>query len=298
MLLHDLTKRGLIHPPRWLPDNTMYLTITGSQAYGVNQDDSDQDIYGVCMPPKEIMFPHLSGEIPGFGRQIQRFEVWSEHHVKRPDNHVTYDFAVFGIVKFFQLCMENNPNMLDTLATPRTCVIHSTPIAELIRENRKLFFHKGAYTKFRGYSYSQMSKIRNKVNSSNPKRASDIEKHGMDLKFAYHVVRLALECEQILTTHDLDLQRDREILKSIRRGEWTFDTLEQWFTDKERTLEELYVQSDLRAQPDEPSIKRLLMSCIEHHYGSLSQAVSLQPDMHTLLTDIQLLVDKYRRGGS
>lgn len=27
MLLHDLSKRNLIHPPRWLPDNTIYLTV-------------------------------------------------------------------------------------------------------------------------------------------------------------------------------------------------------------------------------------------------------------------------------
>jgi hypothetical protein len=82
MLLQDLAKKNLIHPPKWLPDNTIMLTIMGSQAYGVNQDASDQDVYGICIPPKELVFPHLAGEIPGFGRQIQRFEVWQEHRVK------------------------------------------------------------------------------------------------------------------------------------------------------------------------------------------------------------------------
>jgi predicted nucleotidyltransferase len=53
----------------------------GSQAYGVNTDTSDLDIYGVCIPPKEMIFPHLAGEIPGFGQQIQRFEMWQEHKV-------------------------------------------------------------------------------------------------------------------------------------------------------------------------------------------------------------------------
>ena len=85
MLLTDLSKRNLIHPPRWLPQNTVLLMIMGSQAYGVNNDDSDQDIYGVCIPPRELVFPHLAGEIPGFGTQIQRFEVWSEHKVMSGD---------------------------------------------------------------------------------------------------------------------------------------------------------------------------------------------------------------------
>jgi predicted nucleotidyltransferase len=265
----------------------------GSQAYGVSNDTSDQDVYGVCIPPKELVFPHLGGEIPGFGRQIQRFEVWQEHHVRRPDNQVEYDFSVYGIVKFFQLCTDNNPNMLDSLCVPRNCVIHSTAISEFIRENRKMFFHKGSYQKFRGYSYAQMSKIRNKTNSSNPKRAEDIEKNGMDTKFAYHVVRLALECEQILATPELDIQRDREILKSIRRGEWTFDRLEQWFTDKEKTLEDLYVKSDLRSCPDEDAIKKLLLQAMEMHYGSLQAVIKQDVTVEMLLNDLSAVIQRY-----
>jgi predicted nucleotidyltransferase len=296
MLLHDLNKRNLIHPPRWLADNTIYLTVMGSSAYGVSNDTSDQDIYGVCIPPKELVFPHLSGEIPGFGRQIQRFNVWQEHHVQHPDRKVEYDFAVYGIVQFFQLCMDNNPNMIDSLFVPRTAIIHTTPIAEMFRENRKLFLHKGAWHKFKGYAYAQASKIRNKVNSSNEKRAAQIAEFGYDLKFAYHCVRLMNEVEQILVEGDLDLQRNREQLKSIRRGEWTLEQFEAYFQNKEHALETAYANSALPHGPDEDRLKKLLMQCLEAHYGSLSQAVAVQPEMHTLLTDLQWLVDKYKGG--
>jgi hypothetical protein len=40
-------------------------------------------------------------------------------------------------------------------------------------------------------------------------------------KFAYHTVRLLNEAERLLLQGDLDLQRNREQLESIRRGEWT-----------------------------------------------------------------------------
>lgn len=40
----------------------------GSIAYGVFADQSDRDIYGFCILPKEDVFPHLAGEIPGFGQ--------------------------------------------------------------------------------------------------------------------------------------------------------------------------------------------------------------------------------------
>jgi len=81
MLLDDLAKKNLIHPPKWLPTNAVMVVVMGSQAYGVSNDASDLDVYGVCVPPKELVFPHLAGEILGFGRQIQRFEVWQEHKV-------------------------------------------------------------------------------------------------------------------------------------------------------------------------------------------------------------------------
>ena len=66
--LQRLTDRGLVKPPRWLPANVQYETIMGSVAYGVSSDTSDVDVYGWAIPPKEDIFPHLRGEILGFGR--------------------------------------------------------------------------------------------------------------------------------------------------------------------------------------------------------------------------------------
>lgn len=274
-------------------DNVSYMTTMGSQAYGVSTDDSDLDVYGFCIPPKDLVFPHLAGEIPGFGRQIQRFEQWQEHHVTDPNKKVEYDFAVFGIVKYFQLCMENNPNMIDSLFTPRNCVIHSTAVSEIVRENRKLFLHKGSWHKFKGYAYAQMAKIRNKVNANNEKRAASIAEHGYDLKFAYHIVRLLNEVEQILVEGDLDLQRNREQLKEIRRGEWTIDQVETYFETKERNLEATYAASTLPHSPDEDAIKRLLLNCLEQHYGSLTAAVSLDVNVEAMARDLRAVLDRY-----
>jgi hypothetical protein len=63
----------------------MYETVMGSQAYGVAVDNSDFDTCGFCIPAKEMLFPHLRGDIPDFGRQIQRFGVYQQHHVFDPD---------------------------------------------------------------------------------------------------------------------------------------------------------------------------------------------------------------------
>src|SRR4051812_35740825 len=162
----------------------------GSVAYGVSSDTSDMDLYGFCIPPLGLTFPHTEGDIPGFGTQIKRFEQWQEHHIKAPDSDQTYDFAVYSIVKYFQLCLENNPNMIDSLFTAPRCIIHSTQIGQMTRERRREFLHKGAWHKFKGYAYAQMGKIGAKTNHANEKRSASIAEHGYDLKFAYHVVRL------------------------------------------------------------------------------------------------------------
>jgi predicted nucleotidyltransferase len=299
MIIQRLSKSGLISPPKWLIDNVSFLGYSGSVAYGASSDTSDMDCFGFCIPPKHLIFPYsVGGEIVGFGRQQERFRVWSEHHIDVPGERKVYDFSIYNIVDFFNLAMENNPNVLDVLFLPRRCILHSTPIAEHVRTNRKLFLHKGSFHKYRGYMFAQMSKIRNKTNSSNPKRADLIEQHGFDTKFAMHVVRLALQAEQILVEHDLDLERNSEILKSIRRGEWTLEQIDEWAMNKERALELTYANSSLQHSPDQEKIKQVLIDCLTMHYGNLDQAVVRDTSMDRLLDDLRSIMDRYDRQGT
>lgn len=275
-IIKKLSKLGLAHPPKFLPDNIHYETMMGSVAYGVSSDTSDVDVYGFCIPPKDDVFPHLRGEILGFGRQKHRFEQYQEHHVKHT-NGTEYDLNNYSIVKYFQLVMENNPNMVDSLYTPVNCILHITGIGQMVRDHRDMFLHKGAYHKFRGYAFSQIAKIRNRERREG-KRKELIEEFGYDVKFAYHTVRLLDEAEQILETGTLDLQRSRKVLKAVRSGAWTQEQVLEYFDKKERYLEELYHSSSLPHSPDEDAIKSLLLNCLEAHYGSLDN-VFVEPGL-------------------
>jgi len=291
MIIQKLVKAKAIHPPKWLPTNTHYLTQMGSVAYGCSSDTSDNDVYGFCIPNLDMVFPHLAGEIPGFGKQIQRFDQWQEHHIMDVGAEKEYDFSIYSIVKYFQLCMENNPNMVDSLFTPINCIIHSTAIGNMVRDKRKLFLHKGCWPKFKGYAHSQLHKIKLKTPQEGSKRYDNVQKFGFDVKFAYHIVRLMLEAEQILAHGDLDLQRDREILKAIRRGEWTEQEIEKFFNDKEVGLERVYEESKLPWGPDEPKIKELLLNCLEHHFGSLDKVVIVPNKIENALRQIREICD-------
>jgi hypothetical protein len=124
------------------------------------------------------------------------------------------------------------------------------------------------------------------------KRGELVERHGYDVKFAYHVVRLLAEVEMILLEQDVDLQRNHEQLKAIRRGEWTGERLRQWRADKQGHLVRAYAESALTAIPDEPQIRALLLTRLAEHYGSLEGYV-VNPDravevLRTIQMDVSI----------
>jgi len=289
----DLHEKGLIKSaPRFLSGGIQYEVIMGSVAYGVSHDQSDMDIYGFCIPPRDYVFPHLRGEVTGFSTPGPQFDQYQEHHINDASalsgKGREYDLAIYSIVKYFRLCMENNPNMIDSLFVPQRCVLHITPIGDMVRDNRKLFLHKGAWHKFKGYAYAQMRKLKTKQPQG--KRKKILEEYGYDVKFAYHVVRLLDEVEQILTEQDIDLERNREQLKAIRRGDWAVDEIEEYFSFKEKELETLYTTCELPAKPDEGKIQTLLLNCLEHHYGDLSSCVVDKDEAIKALKEIDKIV--------
>lgn len=284
---------GVVTMPKWLSSNTAYLTVMGSVAYGASSDSSDVDVYGFCVPPKEDVFPHLAGRVSGFDWPEQ-FQQWQHHGAVI--GAATYDFSVFGVVKYAKLCLECNPNMIDSLFTPRRCVLHVTAAGAVLRDGRRSFLHRGAYHKFKGYAYAQMKKLRDRVGHENPKRDASIREHGYDVKYAMHLVRLLDECRQILVEGDLDLERNSEQLKSIRRGEWTLDRVEKFFEEQEVGLQAAYDNSALRSTPDAVRAKALLLGCLEAHYGSLDQAaVATDLTTRSVIDAIDAALQPFRR---
>lgn len=302
MLLNDLIRKNLLKPPAFLEHNTHYLTVMGSYAYATNDASdkskpSDFDIYGFAIPPKEHVFPHLANCIQGFGTQIKSFQQYQQHHVFDQDALAgkgrEYDFTIFSIVKYFDLLMDANPNILDSIFTSQECVLHITEVGNMVRENRKMFLTKKCFPKFKGYSYSQLHKMTTKEPEGKRKEYREI--FGFDVKFGMHVVRLLSEVEQILIEGNLDLRKNREQLKAIRRGEMSEEEIRRWASEKEQHLEKIYVESNLPDVPDEEAIKKLLLQCLEHHYGSLDKCISNVDWSKDTLRELDTILDKVRK---
>lgn len=358
-VLIELEQKGLIKPPSFVSTNTCYLTSVGSHAYGVADTSTrnklpDFDVYGWCIPPKTVIFPHLAGFVRGFGPEPPSFDQWQNAHVIDKEANgghgKEWDFQIYGIVRYFHLCYGNNPNMIDSLFTPENCVLYCNQMGRMVRDSRSLFISKLAWKTFRGYCSMQIKKARDVMKhdeirniwefeeahgiprsttyqtvldeianrgSTSLTLASDVDLqfyknlfdvgtdkskrfearkiHGQDNKFLYHLIRLYDEAEQLLTTGDMDIQRSKETMKAIRRGDWTMEQVEQWTIEKDKALEVAYSNCTLPDRPPIEPIKQLLINCLELHYGSMEKCIVQTGWAENALMEINAVLEKNKR---
>lgn len=90
------------------------------------------------------------------------------------------------------------------------------------------------------------------------------EKFHYDCKHASHLVRLYLQCEQLLKTGKLVVYReDAEFLLSIRNGAWTYEQIIEFADKKDQELELLYKSSLLPKEPDRKLINNTVIDIID-----------------------------------
>lgn len=259
--ISELRSKGLIHLPDWLC--TEYETVMGSYAYGVTNDSADVDIMGICVPPKRLIYPYLAGEIPGFDKPFPRFEQFQKHHIVDETTSISQDVTIYSIVKFFHLAMQCNPNIIDSLYTPQSCVLHLTPIGRHIREKRSLFLCKRIIKTYKGYAYHKLEKLVSGQIQRTATRKTLVERFGYDTKYAYHLIRLMYAAKQMLSTGTLDFTVYGEKLQSVRNGEWTLQEIQDHFDTYEKTLADLALKSELPEYPRELEIRKLLLDCLD-----------------------------------
>jgi predicted nucleotidyltransferase len=249
-------------------ESVSYLTVMGSRAYGTATDDSDWDYYGFCVPPVKEVFPHVEGIIPGFGNQVQRFEQFQAQHWLTSDGRES-DIQIYNIVKYFQLCMNGNPNMIDSLFTPDICVINADIVGQMVRNHRKIFLSQKCYHTFKGMAHSHMSRLMSRERVGNRKEL--VNEFGYDTKDAAHIMRLVYEMFEVLFTGDLSLRTHSGTIRSIREGYWSKEDIIKQFQSQMKFFDDNQDKFVVPYSPDEAAIKSLLVNCLEEKYGNLSK---------------------------
>lgn len=129
-----------------IEQNLIFLFIRGSQAYGTNIASSDEDIGGICLPSKRVVY------------SLEKFEQDDSGWLDITGEPI--DKTVYNIVKAFQLCAENNPNMLDFLYAPGHTIKYNTPIWESVMAISDEFLCIKAKWAYQGYAVSQLNRIK------------------------------------------------------------------------------------------------------------------------------------------
>jgi len=227
--------------------NTVLLTYAGSIAYGTQKENSDINIQGVCVPSKHTMFGLINFEQCEFEKEVHGFEG-----------------VVYNIKKFFQLAIDGNPSILETMFVEPGHILFKNAIGESILSIRKEFlstrcYHFPTY----GYVFSQPRRLR----SRRLRKTSfwkEVGKFGYSLDDAYHLVRLSKMSIQVLTEGNLSVFRpERRLLLAIRGGEYTLDQMDSMVEDLEYTRKLSYVESRLRNKCDFEKLNNILVSILE-----------------------------------
>ena len=127
MTISDLKEKNLL----------LLECISGSRAYGRDTPESDTDIRGVYILPKEQFYSmDYLGQI----------------------NNETNDESYYELGKFIDLLTKNNPNILELLNTPEDCVLFNHPIIEKIESS--VFLSKLCEQTFGQFAMTQVKKAR------------------------------------------------------------------------------------------------------------------------------------------
>lgn len=99
----------------------------------------------------------------------------------------------------------------------------------------------------------------------NPKRAADEEIHKVDLKFAYHIIRLQVMCKEILNDHKVIVKRkhDKDLYLDIRAGKYSYEEIVEMSDQLKKDCETAYKTTTLPAQPDYEKFDKVVTEIVD-----------------------------------
>lgn len=126
----------------FLGKNILLLTLGGSHAYGMNNENSDLDIRGIAYNSKENI---LLGT--DFENVVEE----------------TTDTTIYSFNKMMELLSKSNPNTIEQLGCLPDHYLYLSDIGKELLNNRKMFLSKICIHTFGGYASSQLRRLSNKA---------------------------------------------------------------------------------------------------------------------------------------
>lgn len=124
-----------------MEENLLVKHLGGSHAYGTALPTSDVDYRGIfCADPVNVRTPFFP--------------------VREAEDTKEEDTKFYELAHFMKLCLDCNPNIVETLYVDDSDIVFRTPAYDMLREHRlELLSSKVAFT-FSGYAISQLKRLK------------------------------------------------------------------------------------------------------------------------------------------
>jgi uncharacterized protein len=207
----------------------IYRCVTGSRAYGLDEEESDTDVRGVFVAPPDLLW-----SLQGAPEYLEKGQMEEAH---------------WEVRKFCILALKANPNVLECLFSP--IVLASTPAGDELLTLRDAFLSRFVHQTFNGYVMSQFKKLERDLRvAGEPK-----------WKHVMHLIRLLLSGITLLSTGTMEVRvldhRDR--LLDIRRGQVAWEEVEDWRLKLHGQFDAALTASPLPEMPDYQRVNQFLL---------------------------------------
>jgi uncharacterized protein len=246
--------------PYWT--ECIHLFVGGSALHGAKVSGYDDlDIYGVYVePPDKIL-----------GVDAYEHFVWSTSGNDRKNDSSDVDITLYGLRKWANLACKGNPSILHAMFAKNTL---ETPTGQYdtwfhaVRKYRYSFLCRQHYKAFLGFASAQLMRMTGE-RSRNVTRPDLVEKYGYDTKFAMHIIRLLVECEELMRSGVITLPSpEKDLLIAIRNGEKTEDWVIRNATERFEICRAAEATSQLAPDIDRNLISKVIAEAYRNHWAS------------------------------
>lgn len=241
---------------RWVAaQGTILRVLAGSAVHGTaTGDGGDRDEAGVCIePPQYVSGLRLIGGRP--------FEQW-QHHTANRSGPGDLDVTVYSLRKFMRLLLGGNPSVLIPLFVPQDAILVMDEFGRQLLDFAPHVASRRAGERFLGYLDAQRRAMLSRDGKGRDvTRPELVREHGYDVKFASHMLRLAFQGIEYVTTGRLTLPmpaQERESVIAVRTGQLSLEHVLLYTASLEGQLRRALASSPLPDGPDAAAADALL----------------------------------------
>jgi predicted nucleotidyltransferase len=251
---------GGSHHRSMAEQNTILRVPTGSQLYGLNvPGTNDKDEIGVCLEPiKDVV-----GFTPFEQYEYRTASERSGQH-DAPSQPGDLDLTIYGLRKFLRLALKGNPQIIQCLFVPGNLCLYRNDVGVTLQDMSPFIVSRQCGKHYLGYLEAQRQRLLGERGQLKVHRPELVAKHGHDTKYLMHVVRLAFQGVELLSTGALTLPMEEESRRyayAVRLGEVTLQDALTKVGELEQELKDLIHTAPIEDQPNRAVLEDWMVQC-------------------------------------